>query len=184
MANTKISNLNALGAAPATNDLLVLVDVDASETKKLTVLNLIAAIEGRANAFTAAQTVTVNALAGVGLVSTDGSSISYRMRGAANSADMVWVVASAKWILRGDPANTSTGGGDEIITADATTKHVSIGMTTDVGMLGVDGEVAVKDGMTAPTATSGYAKIYVDGADGDLKVIFGNGFVATLAADS
>lgn len=55
MANTKISNLTALGAAPATDDLLVLVDVSASETKKLTVANLIAAVENRANTFTTVQ---------------------------------------------------------------------------------------------------------------------------------
>jgi hypothetical protein len=55
MANTKISNLTALGAAPATNDVLVVVDTSASETKKMTVLNLIAAVEGRANTFTALQ---------------------------------------------------------------------------------------------------------------------------------
>lgn len=42
----------------------------------------------------------------------------------------------------------------------------------------------INDGITAPGATGGGAKIYVDTADGDLKVKFGNGFVATLAADS
>ena len=52
-----------------------------------------------------------------------------------------------------------------------------------------DGDVnintmAVVDGITAPTAISGQAIIYVDTADGDLKVKFGNGFVATIAADS
>lgn len=40
------------------------------------------------------------------------------------------------------------------------------------------------DGITAPTATVGEAKIYVDTADGDLKVIFGDGFVRVIAADS
>ena len=44
--------------------------------------------------------------------------------------------------------------------------------------------MSVVDGITAPTAISGQAIIYVDTADGDLKVKFGNGFVATIAADS
>ncbi len=58
MADTKISNLTALAEAPSTADLLAIVDVTASETKKLTIANLIDAIEGAANAFTGANTFT------------------------------------------------------------------------------------------------------------------------------
>ena len=42
----------------------------------------------------------------------------------------------------------------------------------------------IKDGVTAPGTPSTGAVIYVDTADGDLKVKFSDGFVATLAADS
>lgn len=42
----------------------------------------------------------------------------------------------------------------------------------------------MKDGTTAPTATAGEVKIYVDGADGDLKVIFGDGTVKTIVTDT
>lgn len=48
----------------------------------------------------------------------------------------------------------------------------------------IDGAVEIKDGMTAPTATTGYAKIYVDSADGDLKVIFADGTVKTIVTDT
>lgn len=41
----------------------------------------------------------------------------------------------------------------------------------------------VVDGVTAPSATSGWAKIYVDSADGDLKVIFGDGVIKTIVTD-
>ena len=44
--------------------------------------------------------------------------------------------------------------------------------------------LAVIDGITAPDTVSGFAQIYVDVADGDLKVKFGDGHVAVLAADS
>ena len=44
--------------------------------------------------------------------------------------------------------------------------------------------IAVVDGITIPGAVSGFAVIYVDTNDGDLKVKFGNNFVATIAADS
>lgn len=46
------------------------------------------------------------------------------------------------------------------------------------------GGIALQDGITAPSATSGAAKIYVDTADGDLKIIFGDGTVKTIATDT
>jgi len=39
------------------------------------------------------------------------------------------------------------------------------------------------DGIAAPAASVGYTKLYTDVADGDLKVIFGDGIVKTLATD-
>ena len=48
--------------------------------------------------------------------------------------------------------------------------------TVDVG--------AMTDGVTAPVAIAGVALIYVDAADGDLKVKFGDGTVKTLATDT
>jgi len=40
------------------------------------------------------------------------------------------------------------------------------------------------DGITAPSTASDWAIIYVDTADGDLKVKFGDGTVAVIAADT
>ena len=40
------------------------------------------------------------------------------------------------------------------------------------------------DGLTAPSTASGWAIIYVDTADGDLKVKFGDGKVTVIAADT
>ena len=42
----------------------------------------------------------------------------------------------------------------------------------------------VTDGVTAPSTESGYANIYVDTADGDLKVKFGDGTVKTIVVDT
>ena len=44
--------------------------------------------------------------------------------------------------------------------------------------------MSVVDGVTAPSAISGQAIIYVDAADGDLKVKFGDGTIKTLATDT
>ena len=40
------------------------------------------------------------------------------------------------------------------------------------------------DGITAPSTASGFALIYVDTADGDLKVKFGDGTTKTISADT
>lgn len=42
----------------------------------------------------------------------------------------------------------------------------------------------ITDGVTAPGALAGVARLYVDTADGDLKVVFADGFVRTIGADS
>lgn len=47
-----------------------------------------------------------------------------------------------------------------------------------------NGDIGIRDGVTAPSATSGIAKIYVDVSDGDLKIIFGDGTVKTIVTDS
>lgn len=42
----------------------------------------------------------------------------------------------------------------------------------------------LKDGVTAPSTVSGAAVIYVDTADGDLKVRFSDGTVKTIVIDT
>lgn len=44
--------------------------------------------------------------------------------------------------------------------------------------------IEVDDGVTAPSSAAGKARIYVDSADGDLKVIFGDGTVKTIVTDT
>lgn len=45
-------------------------------------------------------------------------------------------------------------------------------------------KMTLTDGITAPTVLSGNAQIYVDAADGDLKIIFGDGTVKTIVTDT
>ena len=44
--------------------------------------------------------------------------------------------------------------------------------------------LSIADGMTAPSAQAGRARIYVDTADGDLKIVFGDGTVKTIVTDT
>jgi hypothetical protein len=44
--------------------------------------------------------------------------------------------------------------------------------------------MGLNDGITAPATIAGQASIYVDAADGDLKVKFGDGTVKTIATDT
>jgi len=46
------------------------------------------------------------------------------------------------------------------------------------------GSMILTDGVTAPTTLAGNAQIYVDAADGDLKIIFGDGTVKTIVTDT
>jgi len=62
--------------------------------------------------------------------------------------------------------------------------HVGINAVTDAGVLAVNGDIALVDGMAAPSTTSGWAKIYIDSADGDLKIKFGDGTVKTIVVDT
>ena len=47
-----------------------------------------------------------------------------------------------------------------------------------------DGSLIIKDGIAAPAAEAGFLQFYVDTADGELKIIFGDGEIRTLAAEN
>ncbi len=69
---------------------------------------------------------------------------------------------------------------------NAGTEKLSVTDSDDAEVASVDsdGVLALADGITAPDTSAGFAQIYVDTADGDLKVKFGDGHTATLATDS
>ena len=82
--------------------------------------------------------------------------------------------ADAVVSIYGTTASDATSNGALIISGGAGISG-AVNVGTFYGMV---------DGVTAPATTSGYAKIYVDSADGDLKVKFGDGTVKTIATDS
>jgi hypothetical protein len=73
------------------------------------------------------------------------------------------------------------------LTVDGATGYVGVGVAVDGtfgAKLDVAGAIAITDGMTAPSAATAKALIYVDEADGDLKVKFADGVTKVLAADT
>lgn len=73
-------------------------------------------------------------------------------------------------------------------TAAIVTGNLQVGSPGDTNMGATDircgGALWIGDSIGAPTATSGFAAIYVDMADGDLKVKFADGTTKVLAADT
>lgn len=56
---------------------------------------------------------------------------------------------------------------------------------TDLGAnTGSFAHIGITDGVTAPSAVSGVAQIYVDSSGGDLKIAFGDGTVKTIVTDT
>jgi hypothetical protein len=95
-------------------------------------------------------------------------------RDSANDAEAVFGANSANIVMgarTNDPAHIVTNNTNRVkILANGTTEFLlALGMT---------------DGITAPTTKGGIAYLYVDTADGDLKVKFGDGTVKTLATDT
>jgi hypothetical protein len=62
--------------------------------------------------------------------------------------------------------------------------RVDLGNPTDLPPTRSYGALQITDGITAPGTAAGYASIYVDTADGDLKVKFGDGTVKTISTDT
>jgi hypothetical protein len=83
---------------------------------------------------------------------------------------------------------TQSGAGDiriEDRLGDLVISSATDGATwTDVAKITAAGAIAIADGITAPSTSAGFAQLYVDTADGDLKVKFGDGTVKTIATDS
>ncbi len=70
-------------------------------------------------------------------------------------------------------------GSDSYIGGDCGFKESS-----PVAPVTVNGDIALRDGITAPGTSTNYAKLYIDSADGDLKIKFSDGTVKTIATDT
>lgn len=81
-------------------------------------------------------------------------------------------------------ANSGYGASETKIFSITNGLNVGVGVTNPDSKFTVAGDLALIDGMTAPATKSGYAKIYIDTSDGDLKIKFGDGTVKTIMTDT
>lgn len=86
----------------------------------------------------------------------------------------------------GDPWAIQSHSGDfRVTTLPNGSADIELSLSAE-GNLTLEGLLSIRDGVTAPAAQTGpnQAQIYVDSADGDLKVLFSDGTVKVLATDS
>lgn len=98
-----------------------------------------------------------------------GSELSIKGSGSANQS--MFRISSGTLLL-------DTGG-----IAPYTDSANNNGATTNAWLHTISNTMWLKDGIAAPGGLAGWAKIYVDTADGDLKVVFGDGTVRVIVAD-
>lgn len=107
-----------------------------------------------------------------------GSGVYLRITDSASTGGIAGVILE----------RTQSGAGDiriENRLGDIVVSSATDGATwTEVLKFTAIGGIALKDGVTAPSTAAGYAQLYVDTADGDLKVKFGDGITKTIATDT
>jgi len=106
--------------------------------------------------------------------------------------DSVSTVVQVESEYMGNPGATLNLIGSVVRMGDSSTTSVNPGGdgTSSMGLASLRWSEAhtemlnLQDGITAPSATVGQAKMYVDTADGDLKIIFGDGTIKTITVDT
>lgn len=185
MTEKTINQFTALSGSVAGADELALWDASAAGTRRVSVTNFIAnspngglAEKGVVNTFTANQIISpasaTNSYVQVQVTGgqawrfgLENHATEFRIRDEANNKYPVKIVSNS-------PDNSIF----------ISTSGVSIGTSSPVTTLAVNGAFALVDGMTAPSTAGGWAKIYIDSADGDLKIKFGDGTVKTIVVDT
>lgn len=168
MADTKISNLTALAAAPSSGDFFAIVDTSASETKKINAIYLVSDSGGTGAIVTGAYTLTLPASGTAALLATSNvftndQSIGNGTGGydliingaAGETRNLTFQTAGvSRWFLThtADAESGSNAGsnlrilarsdaGAAIATSISITRstgRVAVGTTSDLGQLTID----------------------------------------------
>lgn len=163
---TYVARLDTGGAALASTGMYAITSAAANNGTKDTFLGRHAAASWRFGAADAASPVAQT----IGVQSV--------VAGTSNTA-------GATAIIRGS-IGTGTGAGGKLSfqTAPAGSTGSSQNSLVEAFQATINGTFGITDGITAPAAIVGVAQIFVDTADGDLKVIFGDGTTKLLSADT
>jgi len=130
------------------------------------------------------EILRINGYAYTGSANYLGAYIQFLQRSAFSGSNARFSVdLSAKNAAGTDVIVTLNGLADNSFHPFAT-NILELGSATYLWKSVAAGFVIVTDGITAPGATAGVAKLYVDTADGDLKVIFGDGTIKTIVVDT
>lgn len=170
MATKTFTQLTAYASTLASDDEIAIWDASAAAARKVTVANFIAnSPNGGLAELGGAQTLT-------GLKRFDGGVLLGAQVGSYGAllyrydTDRIWF---------GTPGTTSTQKIQILSSAGG-----SIADFFGDGAVLFYGSLGIADGIVAPSTISGRAQIYVDTADGDLKIKFGDGTTKTIVVDS
>jgi hypothetical protein len=112
-----------------------------------------------------------------------GISLPFIQKNAANEwLSFVQLIASATSVVDG---NEQSSFKIQLLTGGSFQDVATLAWDAN-GVLNVQfaGYLTLMDGVTAPSAAAGVARLYVDGSDGDLKVRFGDGTIKTIVVDT
>jgi hypothetical protein len=96
---------------------------------------------------------------------------------AADSTFKLLTNAGGSGTVRALHIFTGSNNNQLVLNTDGT-----IGMSGS--LLSVGGGIALRDGMSAPATLAGFAILFVDDSDGDLKIKFGDGTVKLIVTDT
>lgn len=114
------------------------------------------------------------------------SGLQFAVGRVASSVNYLRAAGAATGALPGLFANGSDTNISVGYRAKGTGSHIfySAGGSTVTARIGASGWFGIPDGIAAPGAQAGFAALYVDSADGDLKVVFSDGTVKTIVTDT
>lgn len=132
------------------------------------------------------ETFEVYAASGAASLLVEATSTNHARLDMKNGSWAVRLLASANGMFVYDVTNAAARFG----WSTAGHYNPQASETYDIGNIGAylrnlfAAKISLKDGVTAPVAVSGTAQLFVDAADGDLKVIFGDGTIKVISADT
>jgi hypothetical protein len=103
--------------------------------------------------------------------------------GAGSYNELPWRVTAPIFTI--EATNGTSGARWNAIGGQDAFWHRFLKNGTEMFRLGYDGALGLRDGITAPSAdVAGNAWLYIDAADGDLKIRFDNGTIKTIVTDT